>query len=240
MKLEVITTLQDVTEDKVREKTAVVFDVLRCTTSIVTALANGCRKIIPAASKHEAIELYNNSAEVDKLLAGEVNGVKLPEFHLGNSPLEFTARQVKNKTIIMSTTNGTLAIKKCKTAHAVLIGSFLNISSVCRQALAAGRDIAVICAGTKGRIALEDILVAGMVVAIIRKLQPDIHTEDPGLTLYHLYQYLKGNMKQAVYTSRSGLKLHDLGLRRDIDYSLQKNRYAITPVFRENAIRLVN
>ena len=238
MNLEVLTTLQDVTDEKVSGKTAIVFDILRCTTSIVTALANGCREVIPVSSEREALELYKRSPDPALLLSGEHGGSKIPDFRLGNSPQEFTPRRVRNKTVIMTTTNGTQAIKKCRLARSVLIGSLLNISAVCRQALAAGRDIVVICAGSRGKIALEDLMAAGMVVAVCRRLVPGIRTVEPAATLYHLYDYLKNNMKQAVYTSRSGINLQSLGLQGDIDYSLKKNRYSIVPVYKENSVQL--
>jgi 2-phosphosulfolactate phosphatase len=238
LNLEVLTILQDLADDKVSGKTAIVFDILRCTTSIVTALANGCREVIPVSSEREALELYNRSPDPALLLSGEHGGSKIPDFHLGNSPLEFTSRRVRDRTVIMTTTNGTLAIKKCRPAYAVFIGSFLNISAVCRKAVAAGRDIVVICAGSKGKIALEDLMAAGMVVAVCRRLVPGIRMVEPSATLYHLYEYLKNNMKQAVYTSRSGINLQSLGLQGDIDYSLKKNRYSIVPVYKENSIHL--
>lgn len=238
MNLEVLTTLQDVTPEKVCGKTAIVFDVLRCTTSIVTALANGCPEVVPVFSEGEARELFNQSSVPGVLLAGESGGVKIPGFHLGNSPMEFTSRLVRNKTIIMTTTNGTQAIRKCREAFAVFIGSFLNLTAVCRKALATGRDIVVICAGWRGKTALEDLIAAGMTVAVCRRLKPAICLAEPASTLFHLYSYLKKNMKPVIYTSRSGVNLRSLGFKRDIDFSLQKNRYNIVPVYRDNSIQI--
>lgn len=238
MNLDVIPTLQDVTKEKVSDKVAIVYDILRCTTSIVTALANGCQEIVPVSSESDAWEFYNKSPTPAPLLVGERYGSKITGFHLGNSPLEFTSRQVRNKTVIMTTTNGTEAIKKCQGAYSVIIGSFLNISAVCRKALTCGRDIIIICAGSKGKTALEDMIAAGMTVAVCRRLQPAVHATEPAMTLYHLFNYLKKSIKPAIYASRSGINLQKMSLQRDIDFSLQRNRYPIVPFYRENSIKI--
>jgi 2-phosphosulfolactate phosphatase len=111
--------------------TCVVLDVLRATTSMTTALANGAEAIIPVAEINEAIEIRRSRPDV--LLAGERDGLRITkaqtgsiDFDLGNSPREFTAERVRGKTIVMTTTNGTRALRACAGANQVLIGSFLN------------------------------------------------------------------------------------------------------------------
>src|ERR1044072_1526769 len=110
----------------------VVFDILRATTSMITALANGAESIIPVEQIGEALEVRRQRPNV--LLAGERDGVRIRgnlaggvEFDLGNSPREFTAEKVQGKTIVMTTTNGTRALRACAAARTVLIGSFLNL-----------------------------------------------------------------------------------------------------------------
>jgi len=110
----------------------VVFDILRATTSMVTALANGAEAIIPVAEISEALAIRQQRPDV--LLAGEREGVRIPteltggvQFDLGNSPREYTAAKVQGKTIVMTTTNGTRALRACAGAKTVLVGSFLNL-----------------------------------------------------------------------------------------------------------------
>jgi hypothetical protein len=95
-----------------------VFDVLRATSSMVTALSNGAKAIVPVAGIPEALNFRSQKAEV--LLAGEREGVRLPieltggiAFDLGNSPREFKREIVAGKTIVMTTTNGTRALRVC-------------------------------------------------------------------------------------------------------------------------------
>src|SRR5580692_7380997 len=109
----------------------VVFDVLRATSTIVTALANGADAVIPVAEIPEA--LAAKRARPDLLLGGEREGVRIRadqtggvDFDLGNSPREFTRERVAGRTIILTTTNGSRALRACAGARAVFAGSFLN------------------------------------------------------------------------------------------------------------------
>src|SRR2546427_8263163 len=113
----------------------VVFDILRATTSMITALANGAEAIIPVEEIPEALALRQKNPGV--LLAGERNGLRIRadltgsiDFDLGNSPREFIAEKVRGKTIVMTTTNGTRALRACAHADTVLIGSFLNLRAI--------------------------------------------------------------------------------------------------------------
>src|SRR5215211_2708797 len=113
----------------------VVFDILRATTSMITALANGADSIIPVEQISEALELRRQRPEL--LLAGERDGVRIRsnltggiDFDLGNSPREFTSERVQGRSIVMTTTNGTRALRACAAAQVVLIGSFLNLRAI--------------------------------------------------------------------------------------------------------------
>ena len=116
------------------ETTCVVFDILRATSSMVTALANGAERIRPVATIEEALE--QQAAHPDALLCGERHGRRITaeqtggsDFVLGNSPREYTADQVAGKTLITTTTNGTRALRACLKARETLVGSFLNLQA---------------------------------------------------------------------------------------------------------------
>ena len=145
----------------------VVFDVLRATSSMVTALANGAREIIPVCEIAEAVAL--RQTRPDLLLAGERDGVRIlraqtgsVDFDLGNSPREFTCERVAGRSLAMTTTNGTRALQACRGARGVLVGSFLNLSAVADW-LARERvdSLLVVCSGTHEETAYEDVLGAG-------------------------------------------------------------------------------
>lgn len=180
------------------EQIVVVIDVLRATSTIVTALANGAKAVVPMLTPDEARSL----AQPDDLLAGERGSLPLPGFALGNSPLEFTAERVAGKRIILTTTNGTRALLAAKGARRVLLASLLNMGAVAdelkkdlaRSAAFKGEAFPVqgdnparedipgkvtfLCSGTRGRFSLEDTLCAG---GIISRLLGETQEIDPDL-----------------------------------------------------------
>src|SRR5580765_4643975 len=99
----------------------IVIDVLRATTTIVHALAAGCIAVRPCAEIEETQALAGTLPKRGVLRAGERGGVPIPDFDLGNSPREFTAKKCKGKTLILTTTNGTRAILRASAAERVLI-----------------------------------------------------------------------------------------------------------------------
>ena len=145
----------------------VVFDVFRATSSMVTALANGAEAIIPVGEISEALAIKQKTP--DLLLAGERDGVRIRaaltggiDFDLGNSPREFTKEKIAGKTIVMTTTNGTRALRSCAHAKTVLIGSFLNLQATADFILrAAPENLLLICSGTHEQTAYEDALGVG-------------------------------------------------------------------------------
>lgn len=238
MNIDVIPNLKELTPQKIYGKTAIVLDILRCTSTIITALANGCRQVIPTQSPREAADLINKYPQSSVLVAGENKGAKIPGFDLGNSPVEIAGSPLKGKILIISTTNGTTAIRSCKSAKHVLIGSFLNVSAVCARAISNQKDTVIICAGTEGNIALEDIMAAGCFVSEFKKSSQDMRYSDLAKTFYYLYKYFKNNLEQILLTSRSGLNLQSLGYRQDILHCLQKDLYKIVPVYKNNTVQL--
>ncbi|MCL4442259.1 MAG: 2-phosphosulfolactate phosphatase [Firmicutes bacterium] len=238
MIVDVIPTLKELTPQKIYGKTAIVLDIFRCTSTIVTALANGCKEVVPQLSFQEVDTAAAKYPINDFLLAGEINGQKIPGWNLGNSPVEYTEYPVRDKTILLTTTNGTNAIKACKPAKSVLIGSFLNLSAVCSRAVTDQKDIVIVCAGTQGNIALEDIMAAGCHISRLKKYYQDVRLTDLSRTFYYLYNYFRDNLFKVLSASRSALNLQKLGYERDIAFCLQKNIYKIAPVLKNNTIQL--
>lgn len=238
MNVDIIPTLKEVRAQKIYGKTVIVLDIFRCSSTIVTALANGCTEIIPALTPQEAKTILEKIHSENVLIAGEIRGSRCKDFKTGNSPLEFRGSLVKNKTIILTTTNGTKAIRHCKPAKHVLIGSFLNVNAVCSRALGYQKDIIIVCAGSQGNIALEDVLAAGYHVSMLKKQMPDIRFGELARTFYYLYLYFKNNLKQILSTTRSGVNLQNLGYTEDIEYCLQENKFRVVPIFKNNTIRL--
>lgn len=211
-------------------KVVVVIDVLRATTTIVHALANGATQVVPCLEITEALQ----HSGVGILRGGERGGRQIAGFDLGNSPQEYSREVVGGKTVVFTTTNGTRAMQRCRLARRVLIGAFVNFSSLCRE-LAAEPQVALVCAGTDGHVTREDTLLAGAIVDDVARHgaagyklndQAEIaadswQTAVRGLTDRPLGILLKG--------SRGGRNLIEIGQENDIDLAAQLDKFDIVP-----------
>ncbi len=139
------------------EAVVVVVDVLRATSSICTAFANGVREIIPVGTIDEAREMK----ERGYLLAAERDGFVLDFADFGNSPFNFSREKVEGRIVAYSTTNGTGIMQRASECHDVVIGSYLNFSALCSWLESQGRKVIIVCAGWKSRFSLEDAVCAG-------------------------------------------------------------------------------
>lgn len=237
MIVDIIPSLKELTPQKIYGKTAIVLDIFRCTSTIITASANGCSEIIPVLNAEEAVEVSSKLEQGSFIIAGESGGKKFSSFDLGNSPYEFTKEKVYGKKIILTTTNGTRAIKACKPAKNVLIGGFINAGAVTSYALGYSRDIVIVCSGSKGRLALEDVMGAGFIVSQLKQYTEEIRQSELAKTFYYLHKYFKEHLSKILATTRSGFNLKKLGYAADMDFCLQKNIYKIVPILRNNSIK---
>ena len=207
----------------------VVLDILRATTSIVTALANGAQAIIPVAEISEALALRQQRPGV--LLAGEREGLRIrgdladgADFDLGNSPREFTAERVQGKTIVMTTTNGTRALRACAGAKAVLVSSFLNLRATYLWLIERRPEhLLLVCSGTHNEPALEDTLAAGALCERIWNHYAGGHTSDSAEIARRIYPLMQYDLLGAMKHSRNGRRLlANPELRSDVWYSVQR------------------
>jgi 2-phosphosulfolactate phosphatase len=196
-----------------RGTVCVVFDILRATTSMVTALANGAEAIKPVAEIEDALEARRSDPSI--LLAGERDGVRIPgnlaggvDFDLGNSPREFTAERVGGRRIAMTTTNGTRALRACAGADTVLAGSFLNLRATANWIEAAmPRNLLVVCAGTHEEAAYEDTLAAGALCDYVNALYVTGRLADSAEIARQIYRVMQRDLLSAMQYSRNGRRL---------------------------------
>ena len=145
---------------------AVIIDVLRASTTIVTALANGAAFVLPTA-EIEAARRFQRDLPPGTLLGGERGGVPIGGFDLGNSPAEYGHGRVAGRGIVMTTTNGTEALARCQHAREAMIGCLVNRTAVARLAAHLAdeaTDVHLVCAGTDGQVTEEDLLGAGAIL----------------------------------------------------------------------------
>ena len=256
MKVDVIFTAGAIDRAELAGRTAVVFDVLRATSTIVTALANGCRAVVPVvdveAARRTAEELAAaGDAGGGVLLGGERGGARLPGFPHGNSPLEYGPEVAADKILVLTTTNGTRAIHGALPAAEIYAGSLLNARAAAAAALAAGRDVSLICAGTQERFSLEDTAAAGFVLAEMFALAEETAPDRPGgekkggtrpeptdaaVAALHLAAAYRRNPLQIMYDSRHGQKLLRLGQAADLVHCAQLNALPVLPVYRDGRL----
>ena len=208
----------------------VVFDVLRATSTMATALGNGAAAIIPVEEIPEALELRQEQPGL--LLAGERDGVRIQvnltgsiAFDLGNSPREFTAERVRGRTIGMTTTNGTRALRACAKARAVLIGSFLNLRATA-QFLETGLPLhlLLVCSGTHDQAAYEDVLAAGALCDAVWPAFANGAVADSARMARALFRLERADLAGALAQSRNGRRLLALpDLSADVAYCAQTN-----------------
>ena len=216
---------------KVHDKTIVVVDILRATSCMTTAFAHGIESITPFARLEDCLAMKSKGF----FTTGERDGRMMDGFDLGNSPFEYMEPRLKGKKIAFTTTNGTQAIEKSRAAKEVIIGSFLNLSSVVRHLLFGKNNILVVCAGWKGKVNLEDTLFAG---AIVDKLKDFIEPDcDAPLAAQRLYLAAKDDMVKFLSDSSHVKRLARLNIHKDIEFCLTPDQYQVVPILKDGVLK---
>jgi 2-phosphosulfolactate phosphatase len=253
MKIETILTpaeLPALAQCDLRAIACVVFDVLRATSTFVTALHHGAKAIIPVSEIAEALAIKNSEARSQKseaiLLGGERNGVRISaggiDFDLGNSPREYTPEKVRGKTIVSTTTNGTRALRACTHAQCVLASSFLNLAATVGF-LRQNRfeNILLICAGTGDNPASEDIIAAGAMVEALSSGK-DTHSNKTGNSLAArtaYFQAVQTGLEKKIALSENGARLLAIPeLRDDVAFCSQHDIFPLVARMESGVIRI--
>lgn len=224
------------------ESTVVVIDVLRASTTICHALHNGAREIIPVGDIEQAVRLSRTMSRETTLLGGERKGVRPTGFDLGNSPLEYTQETIRQKSIILTTTNGIQALSKTKHAHRQLIGSFANLSALTGYILSPGNDIGksgnvfLLCAGTNGDFSYEDMIGAGAIAdRLFRAGKTNI--SDATRTAMTMFTQAERSPAEHMRASQHAQYLTSLGFEQDVDYAAIIDSCPVTPVLEGNSFK---
>ncbi len=216
----------------VEDRTVVVADILRATSTMTTALAHGAESILPLSD----LEACRKKGMQGYITSGERDGKKVPGFDKGNSPFEYMGNDIRGKKIAFTTTNGTQVIEKSARAKEIVIGSFLNLSSVVNYLLLGENNILIACAGWKGRVNLEDTLFAG---AIVEKLKDYLGLDcDAPLAAQHLYRLAKEDMQTFLSKSSHVKRLNKLNVHKDFEFCLTVDQYKILPRVRDGVITI--
>lgn len=239
MRVDVFFTAREVGPGDVAGRVVAVLDVLRASSSIATALANGARAVVPGENSEAVVTRAKAFERHDVRLAGERRMRKIEGFDLGNSPLEFTRDAVEGRTVLMSTTNGTGAFSATQGAREVLVGSFVNFTpvlAVMRAALRKGADLAFICAGHEGQFSLEDAACAGRFVHHATRRLSGVLLNDAALAAVHLHRKFGDDLWGLFETSRHGQALAEAGFAADLVACATLDAHQVVPMYQDRQI----
>lgn len=226
-KIEVCFTPENIQYFDIHQSHVVVVDILRATSSICTAFANGVKSIIPVATPEEAKKAKQHGLVV----AAERDGQKLDFADFGNSPFNFTAERVAGKEVAYSTTNGTRAIVSASGALSVTIASFINISAVAKFIADKNQgDVLVLCAGWKGKFCLEDSVFAGALTELLLENKMFYTQCDSAQAAIQLWNVAKVDLPSYLELLGQRHRLKRLGLDDVLHYCFTPNTANVVPV----------
>lgn len=205
----------------------VIIDVFRATSTIAAALHNGAKCVIPVASVQECIEIGKSIP--DSITAGERDGKVAEGLEYGNSPSEYPGSFIKDRTLVLTTTNGTRLLHMVQDADTIITGSFLNLSAVCDFLISRGKNVLLGCAAWKDRFNLEDTLFAGAVVNRVKK-----HFEincDSARAANYLYEHSsETSFINFLKDSSHYKRLSAYGLQGDMEYCATPDLHPVVPI----------
>ncbi|HKV50529.1 MAG TPA: 2-phosphosulfolactate phosphatase [Gemmatimonadaceae bacterium] len=218
-----------------------VIDVLRASTTIVTALANGARNVVPLESADAVITRAKQFERADVRTAGEQKMQPIPGFDLGNSPREMTREAVDGKTVLFTTTNGTATLLAVQGARDVVIATYVNVSAVAsllRTAARGGTDISIVCAGRERQFSLEDAACAGRYVRLVAK-QMEAELGDGAFACTVLDRRYGDRLDKLFADSEHGRALAESGFGEDLAACGAVNAHPVIPIYQDRQITLL-
>ncbi len=238
MRIDVYFTPTGLSPGDVSGQGVVVIDVLRATTTVITALANGAKAVIPAASSEEAVRLASNLEKDGVLLAGERKSLKIEGFALGNSPREMTPEVVAGKTIVLATTNGTPALVAAQGGDPVLVGAPANFKALAarsRAALVERGALVIVCSGRERQFALEDAYTAGRLVKAVKPGLRKLELNDAAAAALALTAAYDG-WADAFEGTTAARQLVEANLGEDVAFAAKQDRFGVVPQYAERRI----
>ncbi len=219
-------------------KTTIVIDVLRASTTIVEALKNGAKDVVPVNTVEFAVKISGGMFGGQTLLGGERNTKKIEGFALGNSPLEYKREIVSGKSIVFYSTNGTKAIVKAKFSENLFICGFANIRSVAQKLIRLNEDCVILCAGSNNLFSLEDSVCAGALIEQIIKLKSDVELSDAARGAVALNKSFGKDRLKTLKESEHGRLLLRNGFETDLEFCSKINTTDVVPYFISSVLKI--
>lgn len=239
MKIDVYFTPAEVVASDLGNRSVAVIDVLRATSTITEALVNGARAVFVSASSEDAVRIGQAIGRENTLLAGERRCLPIEGFDLGNSPREMTCERVADRSLIMTTTNGTAALLLGASGRETLVASFLNLNAVARALANGGGPVTILCAGREKRFALEDAVCAGALVRAIRSITgAKLECNDAALAAERMADIHPGALEALMRETAAGRQLESVGLGDDVSHCARIDIHSVVPRLEDRQITL--
>jgi 2-phosphosulfolactate phosphatase len=214
-------------------KLVVVVDILRATTVISTAFHYGIKDLIPVSEVEEAQGYLNKEGYI---VAAERNAEPIEGIPYGNSPFQYMNEKVRDKTLVLTTTNGTKAIHLSK-HHEVITASFVNINAVFNYILQSDKDVIIFCSGWKGLPNMEDTIFAGQLSEMLMSSKHFSSKCDSLLSSISLYKSSVDDIFSFLEHSAHRIRLKHLNLEKDTKFCLSPNlKSEIIPLFKDGKL----
>jgi 2-phosphosulfolactate phosphatase len=235
--VEVYLTGSSVSAEDVKGRTVVVVDVLRTSATIVTALVNGAREVIPVPDLGEAGRMAATLDPAGYVLGGDKGGAPIEGYPLGNSPGDFTREAVDGRTVILHTSNGTGAILACSEAETLMVGGFINASAIVKEVLRLDQDLTIVCAGWQNRVALEDTLFAGFILDQLWQGMSPPMSDTCYIALWQ-FRHDRSDLSLPIGRCNHAKRLEALGYGADVPVCIGIDTVPQVPYFREQRLVL--
>ncbi len=238
MRLDVFFGGHQMTPADVAGRVVLVIDVLRASTTVAVALANGAKAVIPFESSDEVVDRAKQFERDDVLLAGERRMHAIPGFDLGNSPREYSAESVQGKTVLLTTTNGTVALAGIQGARDVVVACYVNYSAVSAVIRAAARgeaDVTIVCAGRDRQFALEDAACAGRFTRAMTRLS-NVRFNDAAQACSLIDRRYGDRLDRLFEDSEHGRALAEAGFAEDLIICASVDSHPVIPIYHDRQI----
>ena len=239
MKLDVLFSPVQADELFFTGKTTVVIDVLRASSTIITALANGAREMVPVGTIEFAVKVSGGIFGGQTLLGGERNTKKIEGFALGNSPSEYTTEIVSGKSIVFYSTNGSRAIVKAKYSANLFVCSFNNLNALAKHLKKLSEDIIILCSGNNNLFSLEDSVCAGMLINELVNVNKKVELTDSSISAIALFKSFGKNIFKMLSETDHGRLLIENGFKDDLKACAELDSTEVIPFYSGNVLRVL-
>jgi len=237
MKINVLYSPQNADDLYFTEKTTVVIDVLRASSTIIAAIENGAKEVIPVSTVEFAVKVSGGMFGGQTLLCGEKNGQKIESLAPGKSPTEYPKKLIEGKSIFFYTTNGSKAILKAKFSENLFICTFNNLTAVAKHLIKLNKNVEILCAGNNNLFSLEDSVCAGRLIREIVFLNSETLLSDSAKGAWALEMEFGKNTLQMLKNSEHGEILIKNGFEEDLKYCGIHNSSSTIPVLKGNVLK---